>query len=61
MISRFPTQGGERWNTDNYITMPYGVATFCITTGERNTLILPSFSLAPKWEFFAGASLLWED
>jgi hypothetical protein len=51
----------QQWNTDNYITMPYGVGTFCITVGERNALILPSFSLAPKWEFFIGASLLWED
>jgi len=51
----------QQWNTDNYLTMPYGVSTFCVTVGERSALILPSFSLAPNWEFFIGTTLLWED
>ncbi len=51
----------QQFNTDNYVSMPYGVATFCIVAGERSSLILPSFSLAPRWEFFIGASLIWED
>lgn len=41
--------------------MPYGVSTFCLVAGERSSLILPSFSLFPRWEFFIGGNLIWED
>lgn len=51
----------QQFNTDNYLSMPYGVSTFCLTVGTRNAMVLPSFSLAPNWEFFAGANLIWDD
>lgn len=51
----------QQFNSDNYVTMPYGVSTFCLVAGQRSSLILPSFSIIPKWEFFIGASLFWKD
>ncbi len=65
VILGFVTTGtslkAQQFNTDNYVAMPYGMATFCITVGQRNALVLPSFSLARNWEFFIGANLIWDD
>lgn len=47
----------QQFNSDNYLAMPHGMATFCITTGTEYQGIIPSFSLFPKWEFFVGAFL----
>jgi hypothetical protein len=46
---------------NNYVTMPYGVTTLCLVAGQRSSVILPSFSLLPRREFFAGATLVWKD
>jgi len=50
----------QQFNTDNYLSMPYGTATFLITHGTRNSTVVTSFALAPNWEFFAVANLFWE-
>jgi hypothetical protein len=51
----------QQFVTDNYVTMPYGTVTTCLTVGQREALILPSFSLFPNWEFFVGTTLIHED
>jgi hypothetical protein len=51
----------QQFNSDNYLTMPQGTATFLITHGERNSSLLSSFALAKNWEFFAGANLFWKN
>lgn len=55
-----PSAQAQQFNTDNYLSMPYGTATFLITHGARNSTVITSFSLAPKWEFFATANLYWK-
>lgn len=37
--------------------MPHGTGTFVITAGQRNTTLISSFALIPKFEFFAQANL----
>jgi hypothetical protein len=51
----------QQFVTDNYITMPQGTVTTCCSIGQRETIILPSISLFPNWEFFAGATLIRAD
>jgi len=51
----------QQFVTDNYLAMPHGTFTVCCSVGERETVILPSISLFPNWEFFAGATLVHAD
>jgi hypothetical protein len=47
----------QQFNSDNYLSKPHGVATVILTTGERNTMWMTTFSLFPRWEFTAAAYL----
>lgn len=47
----------QQFNSDNYLTMPHGTGTFCITAGERNSTLLMSFALIDRFEFFAQGNL----
>jgi hypothetical protein len=52
---------GQQFNSDNYLSKPHGVATIILTTGERNTMWMTTFSLIPNWEFTAAAYLYDKD
>jgi len=45
----------QQFNSDNYLSKPHGVATIILTAGERNTMMMTTFSLFPRWEFTAAA------
>lgn len=47
----------QQFNSDNYMTMPHGTGTFVLTAGQRNSTMIMSFALIPKFEFFAQATL----
>jgi len=49
-----PVQG-QQYNSDNYLSKPHGVATIILTLGQRNSMIMNTFSLLPRWEFTAAA------
>lgn len=51
----------QQFNTDNYLAMPHGTVTSLLTAGERNAMVIASFALIPKWEFFAQSFLFWEN
>jgi hypothetical protein len=51
----------QQFNSDNYLSKPYGVATIILTAGERNTMWMTTFSLFPKWEFTAAAYIFNSD
>ena len=38
-----PGASAQQFNTDNYLSMPYGTATFVITHGARNSTVVNSF------------------
>jgi hypothetical protein len=44
---------GQQFNSDNYLSKPHGMATIILTAGQRNNMIMGTFSLFPKWEFTA--------
>jgi hypothetical protein len=45
----------QQFNSDNYLSKPAGVATIILTAGDRNSMIMTTFALLPKWEFTAAA------
>ncbi|MGH7741817.1 MAG: hypothetical protein ACRENS_07335 [Candidatus Eiseniibacteriota bacterium] len=50
----------QQYNSDNYLSKPHGVATIILTTGERNSMWMTTFSLIPRWEFTAAAYVFYE-
>ncbi len=46
---------GQQFNSDNYLSKPQGVATIILTAGERNNMLMTTFSLFQKWEFTLAA------
>ncbi len=51
----------QQFNSDNYLAMPHGTGTFLLTTGTEYSGLMMSFALFPRWEFFTGAFLSWEE
>lgn len=51
----------QQYNSDNYLSKPHGMATIILTTGERNSMLMNTFSLIPRWEFTAAAYLFYAD
>jgi hypothetical protein len=41
----------QQFNSDSYLSKPAGTITFILTTGQRNSMMMSTFSLLPKWEF----------
>ena len=55
------TLSAQQFNSDNYLTMPHGTMSTTLTFGQRNSGIIASFALIPRFEFFAQATLFNED
>jgi len=56
-----PAAHAQQYNSDNYLSKPHGVATLIVTAGERNAMIMNTFSLLPRWEFTVAAYLFHAD
>ena len=41
----------QQYNSDSWISKPHGMVTLIPTVGERNSMIMNTYSLLPKWEF----------
>lgn len=55
------TVKGQQFSSDNYLSKPHGVATLILTYGERNTMLMNTFSLFPRWEFTAAIYIYNDD
>ena len=51
----------QQFNSDSYLSKPLGMATLILTYGERNSMLMNTFSLIPKWEFTVSAYLYNDD
>jgi len=51
----------QQFNSDNYLSKPAGVATVILTYGQRNSMVMTTFSLIPNWEFTAAAYIFNSD
>jgi hypothetical protein len=41
----------QQFNSDSYLSKPHGMATLIVTFGERNSMLMNTFSLLPRCEF----------
>lgn len=57
----FNNAQAQQFNSDSYISKPHGMATVILTTGQRNTMFMTTFSLFPNWEFTAAAYIYRND
>jgi hypothetical protein len=51
----------QQFSSDNYLSKPHGMATLILTYGQRNTMLMNTFSLLPKWEFTIAGYLYNDD
>jgi hypothetical protein len=47
----FDESRAQQFNSDSWLSKPHGTVTLIPTVGERNSMIMNTFSLFPKWEF----------
>lgn len=47
----------QQYNSDSWVSKPHGTITIIPTIGERNSMIMTTYSLFPKWEFTIAAYL----
>ena len=43
----------QQFNSDSWLSKPHGMVTIIPTVGERNTMLMTTYSLFPRWEFTA--------
>ena len=41
----------QQYNSDSWLSKPHGTVTIIPTYGERNSMLMTTYSLFPKWEF----------
>lgn len=47
----------QQFNSDSWFSKPHGVVTIIPTVGQRNVMIMNTYSLFPRWEFTMAAYL----
>jgi len=60
LLSGHPAQA-QQFNSDSWLSKDPGVATVILTGGQRNSTLMTTFSLIPKWEFTVAAFLYNDD
>ena len=45
----------QQFNSDSWLSKPWGTVTLIPTVGQRSTMIMNTYSLFPKWEFTMAA------
>ena len=51
----------QQFNSDSWISKPHGTITLIPTFGQRNSMLMNTYSLFPKWEFTIAAYLYNDD
>jgi hypothetical protein len=51
----------QQFNSDSWLSKPHGTVTLIPTYGQRNSMIMNTYSLFPKWEFTMAAYIYNED
>ncbi len=52
---------GQQFNSDSWLSKKHGTITLIPTVGYRNTMIMNTYSLFPRWEFTMAAYLYNDD
>ena len=51
----------QQFNSDSWLSKPHGTVTIIPTTGERNSMLMTTYSLFPRWEFTVAGYLYNDD
>lgn len=51
----------QQFSSDSWLSKKHGTITLIATTGERNTMLMNTYSLFPKWEFTMAGYLYNDD
>ena len=51
----------QQFNSDSWLSKPHGTITIIPTIGERNSMLMNTYSLFPRWEFTMAAYLYNDD
>jgi len=57
MLSTFHKTYAQQYNSDSWLSKPHGTVTIIPTAGQRNFMLMTTYSLFPKWEFTMAAYL----
>jgi len=60
-VITFNTTQAQQFNSDSWISKEHGTVTVIATYGERNSMLMNTFSLLPGWEFTAAAYIYNDD
>jgi hypothetical protein len=60
VLMAFPARA-QQFNSDSYLSKPAGTVTTILTAGQRNDMMMLTFSLLPKWEFTASVFIFNSD
>lgn len=60
-LALYNTIQSQQYNSDSWLSKPHGMVTIIPTIGERNSMIMTTFSLFPKWEFTIAAYMYNDD
>jgi hypothetical protein len=50
LLTNTPVQG-QQFNSDSWISKQHGTVTVIATYGQRNAMLMTTYSLIPRWEF----------
>jgi hypothetical protein len=51
VLNCFISVSAQQFNSDSWLSKPHGTVTIIPTTGQRNSMLMTTYSLFPKWEF----------
>jgi hypothetical protein len=57
----FSVAHAQQFNSDSWLSKPHGTITLIPTYGQRNSMLMNTYSLFPKWEFTIAAYLYNDD
>src|SRR5688572_3675443 len=61
MIFSFLSSNAQQFSSDSWLSKPHGTITLIPTYGQRNAMIMNTYSLFPRWEFTMACYLYNDD
>ena len=60
-VMEFFSSYSQQFNSDSWLSKAHGTITLIPTFGQRNSMLMNTYSLFPKWEFTIAAYLYNDD
>src|SRR4051794_5430290 len=60
-LTCFFSVSAQQFNSDSWLSKPHGMVTIIPTYGQRNSMLMTTYSLFPRWEFTVAGYLYNDD